>query len=304
MDKSLLVSAMAKGAPLRSVGEPEDIAGAVLYLASDAVRFHDRAGPPSQRRGGHDLRLLLPLTWPRIPNAATGRLPWHPCPGQRHSPGSGVLRLVTPPWLAVVMVVDVLCGGDAGGEWGGDAECETMAEALRLKAQMDARTARWAAEFQASGAWQASGAVSAKAWLVHHCHLSPPEAGRLLRWGRAEPAHQPSMPSRRSERRRIRPPSAGASAEAPVRPEQLPRRGLGPVIEDRFADDFDLHAPLHALDCADPACGRRRCRSAAACASSRRRDRHATRPIVSASSTTSQPDGHSQVVSTTIVPGT
>jgi len=60
-----------------------------------------------------------------------------------------------------------------------------MAEALRLKAQMDARTARWAAEFEASGAWQASGAVSAKAWLVHHCHLSPAEAGRLLRWGRA-----------------------------------------------------------------------------------------------------------------------
>jgi 3-oxoacyl-[acyl-carrier protein] reductase len=34
-----LVAAMAKGAPLRSVGEPEDIAGAVLYLASDASRF-------------------------------------------------------------------------------------------------------------------------------------------------------------------------------------------------------------------------------------------------------------------------
>jgi len=34
-----LVSAMAKGAPLRTVGEPEDIAAAVLYLASDASRF-------------------------------------------------------------------------------------------------------------------------------------------------------------------------------------------------------------------------------------------------------------------------
>ncbi|HEY7916514.1 MAG TPA: SDR family NAD(P)-dependent oxidoreductase [Acidimicrobiales bacterium] len=34
-----LVSAMRKGAPLRSVGEPEDIAAAVLYLASDASRF-------------------------------------------------------------------------------------------------------------------------------------------------------------------------------------------------------------------------------------------------------------------------
>jgi 3-oxoacyl-[acyl-carrier protein] reductase len=34
-----LVTAMRKGAPLRSVGEPEDIAAGVLYLASDASRF-------------------------------------------------------------------------------------------------------------------------------------------------------------------------------------------------------------------------------------------------------------------------
>jgi len=34
-----LVTAMQKGSPLRSVGEPEDIAAAVLYLASDASRF-------------------------------------------------------------------------------------------------------------------------------------------------------------------------------------------------------------------------------------------------------------------------
>ncbi len=34
-----LVTSMRKGAPLRSVGEPEDIAGAVLYLASDVSRF-------------------------------------------------------------------------------------------------------------------------------------------------------------------------------------------------------------------------------------------------------------------------
>ncbi len=34
-----LVTSMRKGAPLRSVGEPEDIAAAVLYLASDASRF-------------------------------------------------------------------------------------------------------------------------------------------------------------------------------------------------------------------------------------------------------------------------
>jgi 3-oxoacyl-[acyl-carrier protein] reductase len=34
-----LVAAMRKGVPLRTVGEPEDIAAAVLYLASDASRF-------------------------------------------------------------------------------------------------------------------------------------------------------------------------------------------------------------------------------------------------------------------------
>jgi NAD(P)-dependent dehydrogenase (short-subunit alcohol dehydrogenase family) len=37
--ENALVSAMRKGAPLRTVGEPEDIAAAVLYLASDASRF-------------------------------------------------------------------------------------------------------------------------------------------------------------------------------------------------------------------------------------------------------------------------
>jgi 3-oxoacyl-[acyl-carrier protein] reductase len=34
-----LIAAMRKGVPLRTVGEPEDIAAAVLYLASDASRF-------------------------------------------------------------------------------------------------------------------------------------------------------------------------------------------------------------------------------------------------------------------------
>jgi len=34
-----LVAAMRKGVPLRTVGEPEDIAAAVLYLASDVSRF-------------------------------------------------------------------------------------------------------------------------------------------------------------------------------------------------------------------------------------------------------------------------
>jgi hypothetical protein len=60
-----------------------------------------------------------------------------------------------------------------------------MEVALRRKAQSDHQTARWAAEFEASGAWAESGAVSAQAWLVHRCHLAPAEARRLLRWGRA-----------------------------------------------------------------------------------------------------------------------
>ena len=30
---------MRKATPLRTIGEPEDIAAAVLYLASDAARF-------------------------------------------------------------------------------------------------------------------------------------------------------------------------------------------------------------------------------------------------------------------------
>jgi 3-oxoacyl-[acyl-carrier protein] reductase len=37
--QNAVVAAMSKGAPLRSVGEPEDIAAAVLFLASDASRF-------------------------------------------------------------------------------------------------------------------------------------------------------------------------------------------------------------------------------------------------------------------------
>jgi 3-oxoacyl-[acyl-carrier protein] reductase len=34
-----VIGPMRKHTPLRSIGEPEDIAAAVLYLASDAARF-------------------------------------------------------------------------------------------------------------------------------------------------------------------------------------------------------------------------------------------------------------------------
>jgi hypothetical protein len=94
------------------------------------------------------------------------------------------------------MVVDVRCGsgsdgdpgdgdGGLGGGLDGGLECELMEVALRRKAQTDHQTARWAAEFETSGAWQASGAVSAQAWMMFHHHLSKAEAGRFLRWGRA-----------------------------------------------------------------------------------------------------------------------
>jgi 3-oxoacyl-[acyl-carrier protein] reductase len=38
-EQDALVEVMRKGTPLRTVGEPEDIAAAILYLASDASRF-------------------------------------------------------------------------------------------------------------------------------------------------------------------------------------------------------------------------------------------------------------------------
>jgi len=60
-----------------------------------------------------------------------------------------------------------------------------MVAMLRRKARVDAETARAVADFEVSGAWQASGAASAKAWLVHHGHLSPSEARRQVRMGRA-----------------------------------------------------------------------------------------------------------------------
>lgn len=60
-----------------------------------------------------------------------------------------------------------------------------MVAVVRQKARMDAELARAVAEFEVSGAWQASGAVSAKSWLVHHCHLSRAEAARCVRHGRS-----------------------------------------------------------------------------------------------------------------------
>ncbi len=81
-------------------------------------------------------------------------------------------------------------------------------------------------------------------------------------------------------------------------------RRLAAVVEDRLADDLDLNAALDALDHAHQhvvgvVVGRR-----PRVVEPRRRGRRCQGPIVSPSRTTSQPDGVSQVVSSTIVPGT
>ena len=57
---------IAKAYPLRRIGKPEDVAPAVLFLASDAASLHHRADPLGERRlyddvsgsagGGHGLR--------------------------------------------------------------------------------------------------------------------------------------------------------------------------------------------------------------------------------------------------------
>ncbi len=42
-----------KGVPLRRIGEPDELAGAAVYLASKAGSFMDRPGPGGGRRGHH-----------------------------------------------------------------------------------------------------------------------------------------------------------------------------------------------------------------------------------------------------------
>ncbi len=60
--QNALVSAMAKGAPLRSVGEPEDIAAIGPVPGVRRVAVHDRTGAPPQRRRGHGLIPVPPDT--------------------------------------------------------------------------------------------------------------------------------------------------------------------------------------------------------------------------------------------------
>ncbi len=83
------------------------------------------------------------------------------------------------------MAVDVLVGSGSDGDSGGDPECEAMEARLRRHARVDAETAWAVAHFESSGAWQRSGAGSAKAWIMHQLHLSSPEAGRHIARGRA-----------------------------------------------------------------------------------------------------------------------
>ena len=60
-----------------------------------------------------------------------------------------------------------------------------MEATLRGHARVDAETAFAVARFESSGAWQKSGARTAKAWIMHQLHLSPAEAGRHIARGRA-----------------------------------------------------------------------------------------------------------------------
>jgi hypothetical protein len=83
------------------------------------------------------------------------------------------------------MVVDVLVGSGSDGDPGGDPECEAVAATLRAHARVDAETAWAVAHFDSSGAWQRSGATSARAWIMHALHLSRREAGRHIARGRA-----------------------------------------------------------------------------------------------------------------------
>jgi hypothetical protein len=83
------------------------------------------------------------------------------------------------------MAVDVLVGSGSDGDSGGDPECEAMEATLRGHARVDAETAFAVARFESSGAWQKSGARSAKAWIMYRFHLSPAEAGRHIARGRA-----------------------------------------------------------------------------------------------------------------------
>ncbi len=44
MDRDVLVGKLARQIPLKTIGEPDDIANGVLYLASDESRFMTGCG--------------------------------------------------------------------------------------------------------------------------------------------------------------------------------------------------------------------------------------------------------------------
>jgi hypothetical protein len=65
------------------------------------------------------------------------------------------------------------------------ADAEAVERLHRCLARLDAVTTRASAAFDASGAWEATGARTAAAWLSVHCGVAPAAAHRRVHLGRA-----------------------------------------------------------------------------------------------------------------------
>jgi len=69
-------------------------------------------------------------------------------------------------------------------ELGGAAREDNVRDFVRLREQYDSAGATLIAEFEASGEWASTGAVSIRQWLTTQCRLSREEAQRLRALGR------------------------------------------------------------------------------------------------------------------------
>jgi hypothetical protein len=93
---------------------------------------------------------------------------------------------VGPP--AVLQALERAVDDALAVDW--DGECSLGESALavqRLQAKLAVLEARVVRSFDVSGAWQADGMRSARAWLVHHGGASPQAVGRSMARGRTLP---------------------------------------------------------------------------------------------------------------------